>query len=402
MSARLTSSVPVEEYITYWSNPFNYNSTYKTQLSKRADTCNYTTYLSTHLTFPPPQSPQPILPNPYETILELGDGCDIFHSAQSAALLLNPCFNIYHITTTCPRRYSQLGKVNAGDYTPPGQIIYFNRTDVQRAINAPASGTNWTQCTSRNVFGRGTRNPLLADESVPPAQNDVLGRVIDRINNTFIGVGDLDFLLPTNGTLLALQNVTWGGKRGFEARPDGRELFVPYHDDEGNQGAPSAAGEVGRWGSERGLVFYNVWLAGHGESIFHSLFNFPSSIMSRSTQVRCENGDGYSTLTPPFSLLELPAYSPGAAYRVLEAMLGRIGDLSERSSFSTQRQRQGGGNRGPENRNASAKVSPTAVSTVEIALPTDEGGEKAEVGGGGLRMGWGGRGGWHLLPNEEG
>ena len=84
-------------------------------------------------------------------------------------------------------------------------------------------------------------------------------------------------------------------------------------------------------------------------------------------------------------------------------MLGRIGDLSERGSFSTQR-RQGrdgsGSNRGPKNRNgnATASVSPTATSTDEISLPTDEGGEKAAAVGGGLRMGWGGRGGWHLLP----
>lgn len=115
----------------------------------------------------------------------------------------------------------------------------------------------------------------------------MLGRVIDSLNNTFIGVGDLDFLLPTNGTLLALQNVTWGGKRGFEARPDRRELFVPYHDDEGNEGAPSAAGEVGRWGVERGLVFYNVWLAGHGE--LHPPLSFQLYHVYR---VWCEPGDG--------------------------------------------------------------------------------------------------------------
>lgn len=30
---------------------------------------------------------------------------------------------------------------------------------------------------------------------------------------------DLDFETPTTGTLLAIQNMTWGGKSGFQTRP---------------------------------------------------------------------------------------------------------------------------------------------------------------------------------------
>ena len=53
---------------------------------------------------------------------------------------------------------------------------------------------------------------------------------------------------------------------------------------------------MGTWGSERGMTFYQVQLAGH----------------------------------------ELPGYAPGAAYRTVELMLGRIKSLSEIGPFTTQ------------------------------------------------------------------
>jgi len=277
--------------VDYWSNLFYLNSTFNTAIHKRADDCGYTAYLEKYLTFPPPKTKFPVLPDPFKSATPT---CDIFDDVYSAVLEVNPCFNIYHITDTCPHLWSQLGIVNAGDYNPPGEVVYFNRTDVQKAINAPV-GTNWMQCTSTNVFGGASNNPNLSDTSLGPAQDGVLAHVIDSINNTFIGVGNLDFLLATNGTILALQNMTWGGQQGFQAFPGQNEFFVPYHP-EYNGGALASAGNVGVWGSERGLTFYQVQLAGH----------------------------------------ELPGYAPGAGYRMLEVMLGRVKDLGTTGDFSTQ------------------------------------------------------------------
>lgn len=254
----------------------------------KADSCNYTSYLDTYLAFPPPAGPFPVLPDPYAS--ETG-ACDIFDDVYNAALLVNPCFNIYHITETCPHPYSVLGIVNQGDYSPSSLQIYFNRTDVQAAINAPI-GTNWMQCTDVDVFGNG--GDTGSDQSLGPAQDGVLQHVIESINNTIIGVGNLDFLLATNGTLLALQNVTWNGQQGFQEFP-GKPFYVPFHP-EYNGGALSAAGTVGLWGTERGLTFYSVELSGH----------------------------------------ELPGYAPGAAYRVIEKLLGRIDNLGEVGDFTTQ------------------------------------------------------------------
>jgi len=274
-------------YVEYWNNLFDLNSTFMSALQGRADACGFTAYMSKYFAFPPP-GPLPLLPNPFN---DPNFTCDVFDDVYSAVLEVNPCFNIYHITDTCPHPYSQLGIVNQGDYEPPNGQVYFNRTDVQKAINAPV-GTNWMQCTNVDVFGNGTSQGQ--DASVGPAQDGVLQRVIEHTNNTIIGSGNLDMLLSTNGTLLAIQNMTWNGLQGLQKYP-GADFFVPYHP-EYNGGALGAAGVVGSWGTERGLTFYQVQLAGH----------------------------------------ELPGYAPTAGYRALEKLLGRIPDLGTPGDFTTQ------------------------------------------------------------------
>ena len=105
---------------------------------------------------------------------------------QSTRANIGRPVNIYHIADLCPTRWSVLGKVNHGDYVPPGEEVYFNRTDVQKAINAPV-GTNWMQCSSTNVFGGKKDNPRLSDQSLGPALDGVLQRVTEYTNNTIIG-----------------------------------------------------------------------------------------------------------------------------------------------------------------------------------------------------------------------
>ncbi|KAK3070118.1 hypothetical protein LTR53_011018 [Teratosphaeriaceae sp. CCFEE 6253] len=247
------------------------------------DECGYADYLNTYLTYPPPQTPFPTLEEPSRSN---NYSCDQFDSIYEAILEVNPCFNIYHITETCPHPWSVLGGVNTGDYIPPGSTVYFNRTDVQAAINAPI-GTDWAQCKN-GVFLR------PGDQSLGPAQNGVLQRVIEYTNNTIIGSGNLDMLLNTNGTLLAIQNMTWNGLQGLQSYPD-TPFYVPYHP-EYNGGALSGAGIQGLWGYERGVTFYQVQLAGH----------------------------------------EMPGFTPGAGYRSIELLLGRISSLGEVSDFTTQ------------------------------------------------------------------
>ncbi|EXJ80160.1 hypothetical protein A1O1_08302 [Capronia coronata CBS 617.96] len=288
----IQQQVVISPYADYWSNLMFLNSSFVSLMHELQDYCNYSSYLDQYFTFPPPLEPFPVLPDPYASEEYT---CDILDNVYAAALEVNPCFNIYHITDTCAFVYGHLGIVNPGDYSPPGASVYFNRTDVQAAINAPV-GTNWMQCTDINVFGDGdNNNESIGDTSLGPAQDGVLQRVIEHTNNTIIGVGNLDFLLPTNGTLFALQNVTWNNLKGFQAYPQSEPFYVPYHP-ETNQGRESEAGIVGYWGSERGLTFYTVQLSGH----------------------------------------ELPGYAAGSGYRMLERLLGRIPSLSTQGDFTTQ------------------------------------------------------------------
>ncbi|KAL1641109.1 hypothetical protein SLS58_006383 [Diplodia intermedia] len=282
----LQQEVIVPQYVDFWSNVFFLNDSFTKDLQARSDACNYTSYLEKYLTFPPPQEPFPLLPDPYSD--EAVASCDLWDYVYAAALEVNPCFNIYHITETCPHAYSVLGIVNSGDYSPPGVEVYFNRSDVKAAINAPADA-NWAQCTDKNVFvGDG------GDQSPGPALDGTLQSVVERTNNVVVGSGNLDFILSTNGTLLALQNTTWNGMRGFQEYP-AKPFYAPYHA-EWNGGALAGAGLLGTWGAERGLTFYQTQLAGH----------------------------------------ELPGYTPGAAYRALELLLGKIEDLSQVGDFTTQ------------------------------------------------------------------
>ena len=98
---------------------------------------------------------------------------------------------------------------------------YFNRSDVQAAINAPP--TDYYVCAGGpNLFPH-------HDQSVPSALGP-LPSVIERTNNTIIGHGLLDFLLFANGSLITIQNMTWHGTQGFETAPSKEQnFFVPYH-----------------------------------------------------------------------------------------------------------------------------------------------------------------------------
>ncbi|KAF2677492.1 serine carboxypeptidase-like protein [Lentithecium fluviatile CBS 122367] len=282
--------VVILPYVEYWNNLMYLNSTFLDQMRERQEFCNYTSYWDTYFKFPPPEGPFPVLPDPFDSDEYT---CDMFDNFYGAILEVNPCFNIYHISETCPHPFSQLGIVNTGDYQPPGAQVYFNRTDVQEALHAVV-GTNWMQCTDINVFGNGNDSSHASDASVGPANNGVLQRVIEYTNNTIIGSGDLDMLLSTNGTLLAIQNMTWNGMQGLQAYPS-TPLYAPYHP-EYNGGALAGAGIQGKWSHERGLTFYTAQLAGH----------------------------------------ELPGYTPGVAYRMLEILLGRVKDFNSTQSFTTQ------------------------------------------------------------------
>ncbi|PVH98259.1 alpha/beta-hydrolase [Periconia macrospinosa] len=271
----LLEDIPAVPFLDQWAGLFNLNASYTADLHARADKCGYTDYMNTYLTFPPVAK----LPTPNNTAKT--PGCGVWEDIFNAVLLTNPCFDVYQVATTCPLLWDQLGFPGSFDYLPKGEQVYFNRTDVQKAINAPIQ--EWSECS----------NGVLDTDTSAQSSWEVIPRLIDTLDRTVIVHGDLDYILLFNGTLLAIQNMTFGGQQGFQSPPT-EDFYVPYHDDYSYESL-SASGVMGKTHTERKLTWVYQALSGH----------------------------------------MVPQYQPSSGYRQLEFLLGRIDSLTSKVPFTT-------------------------------------------------------------------
>ncbi|OAA66152.1 Peptidase S10, serine carboxypeptidase [Cordyceps fumosorosea ARSEF 2679] len=232
----------------------------------------------------PPRGP---MPSPLSHADNESDCAGIFDKVNMEAVKKNPCFNIYNIVDRCPRRNEPLS----------GNDAWFARQDVQAAIHV-GPYVAWHECSQ--VFPEG-----VEDQS-DPAGVHALPQVIDRTGNVIVAAGTNDYILSMNGILLGIQNMTWGGKLGFQQAPSD-PFYVPAYgfdpdrmgDDDYNAEfygyeLPAGYGVMGTTHQERGLSFVVSQLAGH----------------------------------------EGPEFTPAASFRILEKLLGRIDSLREVSAFS--------------------------------------------------------------------
>ncbi|KAK5658252.1 hypothetical protein OQA88_2227 [Cercophora sp. LCS_1] len=252
----IARDIPVATFVDQWKGLLPFNDTFSSAIRLAADQCGYTDYLTRFMVFPPSGVQPSNLPG------QLLDNtprpeCNLFFNIYLAALELNPCFNIYEISSRCPFVLDPLGFTVGTNFLPDDfGPVYLNRPDVKAAINAPVNHT-WEFCSSEPVFVNGTD----LSQNAGPGSQPVIPRVIEATQNVIFGHGSRDFVLIADGTLLTIQNLTWGGELGFQDKPT-QPLYIPYHDNEDVQNV-AGAGIVGTAHTERGLTYFGVAPAGH-------------------------------------------------------------------------------------------------------------------------------------------
>jgi carboxypeptidase D len=130
------------------------------------------------------------------------------------------------------------------------------------------------ECTLENVFKGGDKGPEQeGDLSANPIEK-VLPQVIEATNRVLVANGDYDMVIITNGTLLAIQNMTWNGKLGFQEKPSTpieitlsdlvyEGVFASSENDAAGLDGPQ--GLMGIQHYERGLMWAETFQSGHME-----------------------------------------------------------------------------------------------------------------------------------------
>ena len=263
-------------FVQSHQNVLNVNASFLAQLESLDQSCGYAALRETYLTFPPPgNQPQKYLNLTSEA------SCDVFNMLDYALLEINPCFDIYEINQQCPFLWDVLSFPTQFVYTPDGANTYFNRSDVKAALHAPQY-VDWAECSvdpafigGKKVGGYYTGGPEAeGDFSADPIQK-VLPQVIEATNRVLVSNGDLDMIIISNGTLLAIQNMTWNGQLGFQQQPatpiDIRIPDLQYQavfDANGFSGVDGPQGIMGIQHYERGLLWAETYLSGHMQPEF--------------------------------------------------------------------------------------------------------------------------------------
>ncbi|KIJ45862.1 hypothetical protein M422DRAFT_74935 [Sphaerobolus stellatus SS14] len=232
----VSQNIPALNFVNKYENVFALNSSFKQTLQATAESCGYADYMETFVTYPP-TGPLP-LPGNTTTVSR---NCGIWRMIFNAALLINPAFNEYRIFDTFPILWDVLGFPGSFEDIQVSPI-YFDRLDVKQAIHAPTD-VAWTECSNVRVFPQG--------DASQPSSFTVLPNVIEKSRRSVIVHGLADFILMSDGSRIAIQNMTWGGMQGFQT-PIQTESFVV-----------DGMGVMGNMHNERGLTYYEVALSGH-------------------------------------------------------------------------------------------------------------------------------------------
>ena len=285
-------AVPTVPFVQKNANLFGFNESFMNTLELSHQFCGYANYTSYFLQFPP-LAQQPVLDTAFNNISAPGINCDVWDTVYYATFQNNPCFNVYEISTTCPILSDPLAYPGSLQYQYPGMGgIYFNRSDVKTAMHAPQN-VSWSECSGPVFAGTGGIYGV-GDESLDPIQK-VLPQVIEATGRVLVANGDYDMELITDGVLMGIQNMTWGGKLGFQTKPS-TPIVINLPDLQN-----AAIFE------ESGLTGYN----GPGQGVM-GVQHFERGLMWAETFA-----SGHMQ----------PQFQPRSSYRHLQWVLGRIDEL---------------------------------------------------------------------------
>ncbi|RMZ86083.1 hypothetical protein DV737_g54, partial [Chaetothyriales sp. CBS 132003] len=258
-------------YAVEYNNILNLDASFLAELENLHETCGFAKYLDEYLVFPASGVQPPL----YFNFTTEGD-CDVFDLINDALLGVNPCFNIYDIVGQCPFLSDVLGFPTEITYDVYS-TVYFNRSDVKAAMHAPQD-VSWQECSAESVFV-GDGGPQGEGDTAPDPIQHVLPQVIEATNRVLVSNGDFDMIIITNGTLLAIQNMTWNGQLGFSERPSKPInitipdlMYASVFDDSDNgeyyAGLDGPQGIMGIQHFERGLMFAETYQSGHMQPEF--------------------------------------------------------------------------------------------------------------------------------------
>ncbi|CAE6369106.1 unnamed protein product [Rhizoctonia solani] len=257
----VTKFIPSLNFALKWKDVLGLNSSFVATIQEVGQKCGFTDYSKKYATYPP-SGPLPLPSQAFVGTPDFSgvkDECATWSMIYDAAIRVNPNFNIYRVFDVWPVLWDVLGF--PGSFYNQQSPLYFNRTDVQDAIHAPH--INWAECSPIDVFVNGTDNSVPVMLSVMPNVIEKSERTVvmhggivsslDHLSNLAIKKPDRekDYVLIAEGTRIAIQNMTWHGKQGFQ-KPIQSESFII-----------EGFGILGSMHQERNLTYVEVDLAGH-------------------------------------------------------------------------------------------------------------------------------------------
>lgn len=137
--------------LTYISRfPFPKNVT--EELYQMSDDCGFEKLMEEALQFPPKDHFYLDPPRGIAAQFNETERCLTFSAVMSVIIPINPCFNVYQVSSTCPLQWDSLGFPATTNYLPPGYPEpYFNQTKVKEVLHASLD-TDWKLCTDARMY----------------------------------------------------------------------------------------------------------------------------------------------------------------------------------------------------------------------------------------------------------